>query len=293
MTERSNHLRGILQTMLGVLILTPDSLLIRLISTDPWTLLFWRGLLQCLTIVGFYIVRYRGGALAEFRSIGRTGLVIALLFAGSNILFVVSIRLTLVANTLIIVSAAPLLGALFSRIFLRESIRLRTWIAAILGMAGIMVLFAGTFGGSSFSGDLCALGSACFLAGTFVVIRGAREVNMVPSVALTGLFTALVVLPLSAPLSIGLRDAGLLLIIGAFVSPVSFGFLTLGPRYLPAPEVSLIMLLETVFGPVWVWMVLGEVPPAGTLVGGAIVVGTLVMHSVLALRESRGQEGRR
>ena len=285
MTNRSQHLRGLFLTTLGVLILTPDGLLIRLIDTDVFTLMFWRGLLGCTAITVSYAIWYRRRWVSEYQAIGLTGVVIACLYTGSNLLFIQSIRLTFVANTLIIIAAAPLLAAVFSRIFLGEQVAGRTWIATLLGVLGIALIFAGAAQQKSILGDVFALGAAACIAGTFVVIRFARNVNMIPALALSGLLLALCTYPLATPLPLTTHDALFLLLLGGFVAPVSFALITLGPRTLTAPEVGLILLLETVLGPIWVWLVLNEAPPAGTLLGGGIVLGTLIGHSVLALRK--------
>jgi drug/metabolite transporter (DMT)-like permease len=122
------------------------------------------------------------------------------------------------------------------------------------------------------------------MAGTFVMIRAARLSNMIPAVAISGLFIALAVAPIAPTLAVTARDAGFLLVLGGFVVPVSFSLITLGPRYISAPAVSLLMLIETVLGPTWVWIFLGEVPSSRTYIGGAVVLGALILHSVFAIR---------
>jgi len=284
--EKSRHVRGILQTMLGVLILTPDSLLVRVISTDVWTLLFWRGLLQGIAIVLFYLVLYRSGAVSRLRAAGVAALYIGFTYALGNMMFVHSIRLTSAANTLLIISLAPFIAAVLSRIFLKERTSLHTWLAAGAAMVGVAIIVSGGFSRGSWAGDVLALLSATCMAGSFVLIRHSRLSEMVPAVATSGFIMALMVLPFSPALVVSHQDAGLLLLLGAVIIPISFGLITLGPRYIPASEVSLIMLIETVLGPTWVWLVLGEQPPATTFYGGAIVLTALIAHSIISLRKS-------
>ncbi len=286
MIDRNQHLRGLLLTTLGVLILTPDGLLIRLIGTDVWTLIFWRGLLGFLAISTAYVMLYGRATVGKFRAIGWAGVAIALLYTGSNILFIQSIRLTFVANTLIIIAAAPLLAAVFSWVFLREQVAIRTWLATLFGLGGIAIIFAGSTRHASMLGEFCALGAGVCMAATFVVIRFSRDVIMIPALALSGLLLALCTFPMALPLSLTTHDTLLLVLLGGFVAPLSFALITLGPRTLTAPEVGLILLLETVLGPVWVWLMLDEAPPSGTLLGGFVVLATLGLHSLFALRES-------
>ena len=124
------------------------------------------------------------------------------------------------------------------------------------------------------------------------IVRHARAVNMIPAMAMSGVVGALVVWPLAAPAAVTGTDLVLLAVMGLIVLPVSFGAVTLGPRYIPAPEVSLLFLLETVLGPLWVWLVLSEDPGPRALLGGAVVVGTLLVHSAVALRREPGRRRR-
>lgn len=288
--HKADRLHGIAVTALGVLVLTPDSLLVRMIATDTWTLVFWRSLLMALSIALAYALR--GGTTALARALRRTGvagLAVAVLFAGSTALFVVSIRLTAVANTLLIIAVAPLLAAALSRIFLAEAVPARTWIAAVIALGGIATIAGGSGlerpgAGGSVLGDLAALGAGCCFAANLVVVRRARSIDMVPALVLSGLLLALVLSPFAAPAAVSARDMAYLMVLGGLVVPLSFALITRGPRHLPAAEVSLIMLLETVLGPLWVWLGLGEVPPAATFAGGALVLATLATHAGLGLR---------
>lgn len=284
MSGSSQHLRGVTITVIGVLILTPDSLLIRLIHTDAWTLLFWRGLLQFASLAVYYAATHRQHAAREFTSAGRMGLLIGITYALGNILFIHSIRTTSVSNTLLIVSSVPMIAAVLSRIFLRERTARHTWLAAAASMAGVAIIFSGGWRAGSFHGDALAFVSAVCMAASFVLIRHARVSNMIPAVAIAGLFIALFALPSVTTLSVSARDAFLLFLLGGVIVPFAFALITLGPRYITAPEVSLIMLIETVLGPTWVWVFLGETPPAMTYVGGAVVVAALVTHSIISLR---------
>jgi len=289
MSAYSRRLHGMLLTGLGVLVLTPDSLLIRLIEADPLTLLFWRGLLLSLSLGIFFAVRYNRTVLRQFWTIGIHGLFVVLLFASGTILFVTSIIMTAVANTLVIISAAPLLAAIFSHLFLHEDVPLRTWLATFACMVGIASIFAGSLGRGAPLGDFCAAGTACALAGNLVIIRHARSVSMVPALALSGIVVAIAVIPFASPFAVSTRDLVLLLLLGAVVLPISIGLITVGPRYLPAPEVALLMLLETVLGPLWVWLAMKEVPTVETFLGGTLVITTLAIHSALGLRSLRNK----
>lgn len=287
MSSSSDHAKGLVITICGVVAITPDSLLIRLIEADIWTLVFWRGLLMAAGILLGLLAVYRGTVWAQFRAIGVNGVLVTLLFTLSTVFFVTALAYTTVANTLIIVSAAPLFAALFSRIFLAEAVPARTWAAIAAALAGIGILVSGSLGEGTLAGDLAALGVATTLAGSFTVMRRGRAVSMVPATALSGVLSAVIALAMGAPAAIATDAWAPLLAMGLLVLPISTTLITLGPRYLPAAEVGLLMLLETVLGPLWVWLALGEEPGPRALIGGAVVVTALALHALAGLRATR------
>jgi len=280
----SPHIRGVAITGAGVLLVSPDSLLVRLIETDVWSLLFYRGLFVALALVVFFAIRFDREMPNLFLAVGWVGILAGCLTTVSNILFVLSLTLTTTANTLVIFSVAPLFAAIFSRAVLKEAIEPVTWFAALVVFVGIVVIFSGSLGGGSLLGDLCAILASCFFAACLTALRYKKGTNMVPSVAFAGLLTALVVFPFASPFLINFCDFSLLVIMGFIVLPVGHGLITLGPRLISAPEVGLLVLVEAVLGPYWVWLFINEVPAAQTILGGIVILGTLVIHTVYILK---------
>jgi drug/metabolite transporter (DMT)-like permease len=285
----SDHAKGLVLATLGVLVLTPDTLLIRLIDTDQWTMVFWRGLLMGVALIGGSAVVDGGNFFSGVRGLGRTGIAVASAYTVSSFLFVAAVSNTSVANALIIIAASPMFAAFFGWLALKERVPLRTMIAILATMSGIALVVWEGLGQGHWSGEAAALGTAVAMAAIFVMVRRRKSLNMVPAAGWGGLLAALICLMfgLAAPLTIAADDVGWLLVMGLIVLPVSFALITLAPRYLPAPEVGLLLLLETVLGPFWVWLALGEEVGAMALAGGLIVVTTLVIHSVLALRAAK------
>lgn len=279
----STHAKGFFITLLAVLVISPDGLLVRLVAADIWTLLFWRGLLMGTGIALGLLCLYRGRTWAAFRDLGWPGFTVALLFALCTVAFIVSITNTTVANTLFIVSTSPLFSALIAWRLLGEAVAPRTWGAIALALVGIGIIASGGLDSGSIIGNLAALAAALSLAGGFSLIRRHRDRDMVPAAALSGWMTALLVLPLAQPAAIAGGDVAVLLVMGLVMLPLSFALMTIGPRYLPAPEVGLILLLESILGPLWVWLAIGETPGDRTLLGGAIVIGTLAGHAAWTL----------
>ncbi len=286
--DRSSHIKGLLITFTAVIILSPDALLVRLIHCDVWTLLFWRCLLTGSMQALFLAVIYRRQFLQSFRNIGRIGLISAGIVTTGSFFFVNALRHTAAANALIILAATPLFSSLLSWLFLRDKIARRTWIAITICFGGILLIFSGSLRSGLLFGDLLALGATLMWASNLVVLRKGKAVNMVPANLLGNLMVVPITLLAGAqPLSVSPTDMTYLIVLGGIVLPVSFTLITMGPRYLPAPEVSLILLTETILGPIWVWLAINEVPQATTLVAGALIISTLALHTFMSLWATR------
>ena len=274
--RKNDYYKGMYLAVLGVIILSPDSLLIRLISVDSWTLLFWRGFLSSLAFAVYLFLTPRLTARQLVHGVGFLGICVAILMAGSSILFVHSIRLTAVSNTLVILSAAPLFAGIMSRVFLHENIAPRTWFGVVIVVVGMAVRFLG---------DLCALGTAFTFAATFVVLRRARNINILSTIMLMGILIGVGVTPLATPFSIDLSSFAYLLLLGLVVLPIAYSLLFIAPRYLPAPDIALVTLLEALLGPLWVWLVFTEIPTTETFLGGFLILGTLVILTLVGVSQ--------
>ena len=291
----SNHARGLLITASGVLVISPDGLLTRLIATDHWTMIFWRALFLSFgmwLVLGFTCPNR---VWRQYRTLRGAALLKVLAYSLGTISFIFAITHTSVANTLVILSTTPLFAAIISRVLLQERIEPRTLVAILAAAIGVAIIAhgSGEGGDGSLLGDLVALAGAFFLACGFSFVRRFPQASTFAAISASGLLTAVLVLPLAAPLSVSPADMGYLMLMGVYMLPLGSALMFVGPRYIPAPEVGLLLLLESVLGPVWVWLVLGEAPPGHTLVGGAIVLSTLALNAAWALRGSRGGDARR
>lgn len=277
---------------MGIILISPDTLVLRLVNEDKWIMLFWRNLLPSIVLIGFALYIHKQKIFSEIRYNFHLGIASALLFAVSSICFVTAVTLTSVANTLVIVSSSPLFAAAWSYCLMREKLPARTWITIAVAAAAILIIVQGSSGSSSLSGDLIALCAACLLAGHLSVVRMAGNKDMVPFVALSGLLVAIAAwwaTPDAASLWLELEtnDWWLMLGLGIILLPLSYVLLTLAPRYVASAEVSLIILLEAVLGPLFVWWALDEIPNVFTFIGGVILLGTMVIYSLLTLRATQ------
>ena len=292
MTDRHNptvsdpkeHTRGFALTLIGVLVLTPDTLLIRLIDIDPWTMNLWRGLLMSFSLTVSYLLVARGQAWAGIKALGLAGIAVAVIYSINAITFVLAIDHTRVANVLIIIASTPLIAALLSIIFLKERVALPTWLAIAGAMAGVSIVVGDGVRTGTSLGDLLALVTSIALAVALIIIRHNKHVNMIPATAVGALISAMIAMPVAEPLQLEGARLGLMLLLGLVIMPLSFGLITLGPRTIPAPEVALLLLLETVLGPIWVWLVIDEKPSEMTLVGGCVVISAVMLQSIWRLR---------
>ena len=282
----SEYLKGLIITVIGVLVITPDSLLIRLIEADSWTVIFWRNSLSGLAILLGLLVYYRRGFLKKILGIGWAGLAMGIIWALGTFCFVFSIQNTLVANTLFIVSTSPIFAALIAWLVLREAVSRRTWLTIAFSLAGIAIIAWGSMGEDSqgsIIGDLAALVTALAVAISFSIARRNRSISMIPAIGISSVIAGAVAFPFAAPLAESADKIVPIVLIGLLVAPIGASLLVIGPRYLPAADVSLLLLLEAVLGPLWVWWMLDEFPGSYTLIGGAFVLLTLAISNAVAL----------
>ena len=283
-------MKGVLLCLCGIILLSPDSLLLRLIGADLWTLAFWRGGLSAVGLaVAVLLMEGRQLGQQQLLRLTRQGVVVAVSFAIANLAFIFSIQNTAVANTLVIMSLSPLFAALLSYFFFREPISTGTWLAAVAIFLGLTMVFYGSLATGGVVGDLAALVTSLCVAISLVLMREHRDISMVPALAWSSGLACLAALPFALPASLSGTALILMLVLGLIVLPASLTMIGLAPRYLPAPEVSLILRLEALLAPLWVWLVLGEVPSRQTLIGGGIILATLICLSLYTIRMQRGR----
>ncbi len=291
----NSYLKGFLITLTGVLVITPDALLIRLIEGNSWTVMFWRGLLSGTMITFGLLLYYRKDFWPKLKGVGWPGLALAVIWGISSLCFVYSIKHTLAANTVFIVSTAPVFAALIAWLVLKEKVSTHTWLTIGACLFGIGIIAYGSIAPShgqttaqgSIIGDLAALGAAIAVAITFSIARRYRNVSMIPAMALSAFIAAAIAWPFSAPVVQNSTNFIAIALIGLVVAPLGASLLSIGPRYIPAADVSLLLLLEAVLGPIWVWWVLNEVPNKTTFVGGTFVLLTLFISNTIALLRRR------
>lgn len=280
----SNNARGILLAGGGVFILSPDSLLIRLIDIDLWTLMFWRGLFMGLSLLLLNLIIDRGAPLQAFRRLDKYALAIAIFMTISSFFFVSSIQTTSVAHTLIIVGSVPVAAAILGIIFLRQQVTGNSWLTIVVVVTGLgFVVYDNSH--SNLLGDFYALMTCLLLAMNFILANLTRVKNMIAVMSLGGFLIALASFPLANFGAITTQQLLLCMLVGTIVG-VSFSLITLAPRYIPSAEVAIFMPLETVFGSLLVWLFVGENPGIVSLTAGAVIICAIMLNSYYQIRKA-------
>lgn len=268
----SDRGKGILMSIGGVFVLSPDSLLIRLAELDDYTLMFYRGLFPIFAISLMLGIYYRSRFVGALMHIGWAGVVNAMLFACINISFISAIQRTSVANTLLFLSSAPIFAAILSLIVLRENQRPSTWLIIALALLSIFIIGWGSYGSDGLLGDIFALCCALVTACSAVLVRYKKDIDLVPSIILGSIFTTCYGLTQSPDLSLSSVQLVYVAIIGFILIPFAFVVLTIAPRLANSAEVQLVYLLESILGPLWVWLVIRETPSLNTIIGGTMLL---------------------
>ena len=271
---------------IAVMFITPDSLFIRLSNVDTWGLVFYRGIIPFFTVFFGMLLIYKLNFFKILFTSGYHGLIYVGTFSVTNITFVVSIQNTNVANTLVMIATAPMLSAILGAVFLKEPPDRKTWISIIITFLAVLYIFFDSLKLGNFYGDILGLITALGLAVGAVIIRSAKTKNLVPAAVVGKMFVAMFALFFIESLVLEDKDLIIIPLMCILCVAIPFVLVTIAPRFIPAAEVNLFFLLETIIGPIWVWLIIKEQPTLETLYGGAIIITTIAIHSFLKLKNS-------
>ncbi|MDC3152090.1 DMT family transporter [Candidatus Pelagibacter sp.] len=286
MNSLTDQKKGSLMAFVAVMFITPDSLFIRLSNVETWSLVFYRGIIPfVLVFIGMLLI-YRLKFFDLLRSNGYYGFAYVLTFSVTNIAFVVSIQNTNVANTLIMIATAPMLSAILGSFFLKENPDKKTWVAIFITFFAALYIFYDSIKLGNFFGDILGFVAAMGLAVGAVIIRSAKKLNLIPSAVVGKLIIALFAMFFMTDYSLNNNDIYIVPLMCIMCVAIPFVLVTIAPRFITAAEVNLFFLLETIIGPIWVWLIIKEQPTPETILGGAIIVLTIATHSFLKLKKS-------
>ena len=282
----SNQQKGSLLAFIGVMFITPDSLFIRLANIETWGMLFYRGAIPFVVVLFGLLLFYRNNFYRALLKIGYPGIFYIISFSICNITFIISIQNTNVANTLIMVAMAPMLSAVLGAIFLKEVPDKNTWFAIFITFAAVTYIFYDSIELGNFFGDIFGFITAFGLAVNANLARYAKNVDLVPSAVIGKLCVAIFAFFFVDNFELAGNDIIVVPLMCIMCVALPFVLVTIAPRFIAAAEVNLFFLLETIIGPIWVWLVIKEQPTPETILGGLIIIITIAIHSFLKIKNS-------
>jgi len=279
---------GVTLVIIGGFFLSTSGILLRNIETaSGWQVLFYRGFTFSLTLFLLLLIRYRAGIGRAFREIGKPGLWAALVLGLGSICYIFAILLTTVANAVFIIGAAPLATAFAAWLILGERTSRFGVIAMLVSLAGIGLMFAAGLIEGRWAGNIAALGVVASFVAFLLIIRDKRGTDMLPATCLSGIVMGGVAAFFVESFVISNRDLMIAITMGCLQFGIGFWCFTVASRYIMASEVALFSLTESILGPIWVWIGVGEKPSLLTLIGSAVVLISVVAYCINGIRIER------
>lgn len=280
---------GVMLVLLAGTFWSIGGLVVRLIvEANAWQIVFYRSLSLGLTLTLVILIRYRGDFWNALRSAGGIAAVAGACLSVGFIGWIFALMYTTVANALFLLTTQTFLTALLALAILGERVLRITWLTMSLATIGVGVMLSEGLALGTLSGNLFALVAAFGISGFTVALRKGKEIDMFPAAWWAGIFSTVIAACMlkanSHAFSVGVWDLGMCTILG--VVQVGFGLMayTAGSHYLPAAELALLALTEVILGPIWVWLGVGEVPSAWTLVGGMIMLAAVIWRALYEVR---------
>jgi drug/metabolite transporter (DMT)-like permease len=276
-------LPGSLLVFIGAICLSFGGLIVKSFEgANLWQILFWRQFFFSIIVVLYLFVTYKKNFFKSFYISGLPGFIGGLFLGIGFVAYVFSMYTTTVANTNFIITTETIFLAVFGYFLLKEKINLITLVSIILGMSGVLLILGSSLSIQSseqFFGNIIAFIMPISFAILVIVIRKYPNVDMIPAQFVAGIFAAIIGLFIAGNLSISLHDLFLAFLAGFFQIGFGFILITIGSQTTPAAVVGVLMLTESIFGPLWAWLFINEVPPISVLVGGSIIVFSILLQS--------------
>ncbi len=281
----TNNAKGLALTSLGVFIMSLESLFIKFTTVSPFLFSFYIGIFMFISMFSTFIFKEKAVLKKALTTNLPMMIVCATLMGTSNIFFITAVKTTTVANVVIIFSTAALFSALFAYLFYKERITKNIIIASFFMFVGLFIIFNDKLEIGSFEGNIYALFCTALFATSYVLLSRYKDMNRVILTAFSGLALSIIAFFFCDELAIDFRTLAVVMIMGLLISPISRVLLGTGAKYISASEVSLLMIIETIMAPIWVWIFLNEVPSSYTFIGGSIIIVTLIINSIYTLKK--------
>ena len=249
-------------------------------SASIWQILFYRSIFFLWVLIAFILLTYRKKTFKKIKEAGVPGLIGGVFLSTNFVAYMYSMMETTVANVVFIISTQTVFLPIVAYIFLKEKISPRGYVAIVLAMIGVTLMIGDSLGTGSLKGNLAALTIPINFSVLVLIIRKYPKVDMIPAIFYAGILSCLYGLFLLEDMVISTKDIWLSFLLGVPQLAFGFIFITIGSRTTPAVMVGLLMLMESIFAPIWVWLFYGEIPPASVLIGGIIILSAVVMKSL-------------
>ena len=273
------HRKGVALIIAAAVAWSTAPFFTRLLQYDSWTILFWRGLFGGGFIALFLVLTQGVRGVRSLIAMKPNAWLVALLSTLGMVNFIPALQLTNVANVAIIIAAQPFAVAAIAWLWLREAASPRTLLASFVALAGIVVIVSGAVGVADYRGIALACLMLLAISAMTVAIRRYRDSSMVAAAAMSNFLGSLVSIPFAQKIgAVSQADLVVLAMFGLFQVGLGLTFFSVGSRYLPSGQASLIATLETPLMPFWVWLAFQEVPSIRALVGGALVMGAVIFE---------------
>ncbi len=276
--EAKAHRRGVLLVLLAATFWSSGGLIARQIEAGPWTIIAWRGLAAFLTLLVFLLLRDGRGTWRLFRDLGLPGLTVAACFAAASTGFVIALQHASVALILTVQATSPLIAGIVAWFWMREPIGWPRALAMGAALCGIL-LMVGEARGNDLLGILLSGMIASVFALATVTTRRYRHIRMTPACCLAAAVMSLIGFALADTWAAGAADLVYMFLFGAVQLGCGLICFTIGARHVPAAQTTLLALLETVLGSLWVFLFAGENPGWAALYGGALVIAAVAASS--------------
>ena len=271
---------GYILCLLGGFFLSWGGLIIRSFETqDMWQILLIRSFFFIITLIIFLVLTYKKNTTEIIKKSGFPAIIAGLFLSLSFVAYIAAMSMTTVANVVFIISTQTIFLAIFGYLFLKEKISLKGFIAIFLALIGMIVMVGNSINQGTLLGNVISFAIPINFTILVMIIRKFPELDMIPAIFYSGIFSGIYGLFLSSSLTFSMNDIIMGFLLG--VPQLAFGFIcvTIGTKTTQAVTVGLLMLLETIFAPIWVWIFLNEVPPLSVLIGGLIIISAVVLKS--------------
>jgi len=276
-------LPGPLLVFMGAVCLSFGGLIVKSFEgANLWQILFWRQTFFAIIVALYLVISYKKNFFKSFYNSGLSGFIGGIFLGIGFAAYVFSMYTTTVANTNFIITTETIFLAAFGYFFLKEKIDLITFIAIILGMSGVLLILGSSLSIQSseqFIGNIVAFIMPISFAILIIIIRKYPNVDMIPAQFTAGVFAAIIGYVIAGKLSISLHDLFLAFLAGFFQIGFGFIFITIGSHTTPSAVVGVLMLTEAVFGPLWAWLFINEIPPSSVLLGGGIIIFSILFQT--------------